>query len=588
MPANNRYKLQVRFGDDLLEAGFTAVPNLFLNNYRDLGISDGAALWIVHLLKFRWTEDNPYPRRSSIPMNANKDTQKRYARQLRNLGLLFTKRIYWSKEDAPPNPHLVGTIRALEYDLTSLFHNLVRISRWRSEGRPLDDFEIEIPPEIVEKVASGHFHHVPKKWQRLCEEYVVTTGDGTEELEGENRTVEQETGLQGENRTAVLESENHPLAAGGLEGENRTVVLGGDFQPVENHPHSNKDTSSNKIHQIPEKDEQQQNTWPPSADVVVPIDELKDVQLHDDQVIVNYDGNNSHLVVTSIADAVRSELRRRHSDPFYEAEIYYSVDHALGEGPDDWTDEELARIRCKQALERKLGERYARLGAFALDEALQQYFSPQFTIEVLKDKPASELERIEDWVAYVRQQKNLTNPAGFLRTSIQSGEMPPSSGARTTDDGLPLSSSSVAGRDVPSLTRRRRGLVEGVPSGDLPKDQKPGPVQDPEALDPEIPGVGMTPRDLWETALDELQLQMPRATFDAWLKNTSIARVENNHLVVAVRNSQAVDWLEHRLNPKVCQTLAGILGRPVMVEYEVAMAAKDHENNRKTIRTAVR
>jgi len=559
MPANNRYKLQVRFGDDLLEAGFTAVPNLFLNNYRDLGISDGAALWIVHLLKFRWTEDNPYPRRSSIPMNANQDTQKRYARQLRHLGLLFTRRIYWSKEDAPPNPHLVGTIRALEYDLTSLFHNLVRISRWRSEGRPLDDFEIEIPQEIVEKVASGHFHHVPKKWERLCEEYVVATGDGTEELEGENRTVEQETELQGENRTVVLESENHPLEAGGLEGENRTVVLGGDFQPVENHPHNNKDTYSNKRQQTLEENEQQQNTRPPSADVVVPIDELKDIQLHDDQVIVNYDGNNSHLVVTSIADAVRSELRRQRSDPFYEAEIYYSVEHALGEGPDDWTDEELARIRRKQALERKLGERYARLGAFALEEALQQYFSPEFTAEILKDKPASELERIESWVTYVRRQKNLTNPAGFLRTSIQSGEMPPGS-------NLEFLNSESEIRNPKSEIRN-------------PKSEAP---------DPEIPGVGMTPLDLWKIVLDELQLQMPRATFDAWLKNTSIARVEDNHLVVTVRNSQAVDWLEHRLNPKVCQTLAGILGRPVMVEYEVAMAAKDQENNRKTIRTTVR
>lgn len=126
-----------------------------------------------------------------------------------------------------------------------------------------------------------------------------------------------------------------------------------------------------------------------------------------------------------ISEVVRYELERRQSNPLYRAEIYYSVEHALGEGGDDWTEEELGKIRWKATLERQLAERYGRLGAFSLEEALRHYFTPGFTTEILQGKPESEMERIEAWIAYVREQQNLHNPAGFLRTKIESGETPP-------------------------------------------------------------------------------------------------------------------------------------------------------------------
>ncbi len=419
MTANRRYKLQVRFGDDLLEAGFTAVPNLFLTNYRDLGISDGAALWVIHVLRFKWTEDNPYPRRTSIPMNANRDTQKRYAAELRRLGLLFTRRIYWTSQDAPPRRELVGKIRALEYDFTSLFHNLVRISRWKAEGRSLDEFQVEIPPEIAEKVVDGYFHHVPVEWKQVC-----TAMEGRKSLPCSEA-------LGGENHPLVLEGENRTLEAGALGGENHPLVLGGDFQPVENHPNDNKDTDYNKKQEDPkEKGQQQQDTWPPAAAVavVVPIQELRKLSLEDDQVLVPLNGDDSRFAVVPISEVVRHELRQQRINPSYRAEVYYSIEHALGEGPDDWTEEELARMRQAQAVERELRRRYKRIGAFTLEEALSRFFTRQFVDSLMRDKPPSEHERIEGWIAYVRRQGNLTNPAGFLRTVIESGESPPGVG----------------------------------------------------------------------------------------------------------------------------------------------------------------
>ena len=437
----DRYRLEVRFGDELLEAGFTAVPNLVLNNYADLGISDGAAFWIVHLLKFKWTEHNPYPRRSSIPINANRDTQKRYARQLRSLGLLFTRRMYWSLEDNPPDPGLAGKIRALQYDLTSLFHNVVRISQWKAEGYPLDEFQVEIPLEIMEKVVSKYFHHVPKKWKLYCEwkmaamegeiktiEDKAHTEETTRRPGGEKRTIETDE-LEGENHTverAELGGENGTLVIQSLEGDNRTTALRVDSQPVENRPHTKENTILNKKQTASTKQQhKKEHTHSPGTVVVVSPGEISNLALTDDQVIVNHTKEQLGLGVMSIHQLVRHELSRRRSEPSYRAEVYYSVEHALGEGPEDWTEQELTKIKRKAALEWELAGQHRRLGAFTLEEALEQYFTPQFTAELLTDKAHDELERIEGWVAYVRRQKNLTTPAGFLRTKIESGETPP-------------------------------------------------------------------------------------------------------------------------------------------------------------------
>jgi len=172
----------------------------------------------------------------------------------------------------------------------------------------------------------------------------------------------------------------------------------------------------------------------------------------------------------------------------------------------------------------------------------------------LKDKPASELERIEDWVAYVRRQKNLTNPAGFLRTSIESGEIAPGS-----NFGLRIAN---CGFDPKSESPETYCAISN------PKSE----IRNPKSHIPdlEVPGTDMTSRELWKAALDQLQFQMTHATFDTWLKDTCIARVGNDHLVIATPNPRAVEWLKVRLNPAVCRTLAGILGRPVTIEYEVA------------------
>ncbi len=75
---------------------------------------------------------------------------------------------------------------------------------------------------------------------------------------------------------------------------------------------------------------------------------------------------------------------------------------------------------------------------------------------------------------------------------------------------------------------------------------------------------------LWKTALGELELQMTRATFDTWLRDTHCIGTENNDtLIVGVKNGYAVEWLEHRLYALIQRTLQRITGEEMQARFIV-------------------
>jgi len=80
----------------------------------------------------------------------------------------------------------------------------------------------------------------------------------------------------------------------------------------------------------------------------------------------------------------------------------------------------------------------------------------------------------------------------------------------------------------------------------------------------------MKAREIWEAARGELQLQLPKSTFDTWLKASRAVSFEDGLLIVEVRNAYAKDWLENRLMGTIKRTLAEILKRSVDVQFYVA------------------
>ncbi|MBT9149273.1 MAG: Chromosomal replication initiator protein DnaA [Dehalococcoidia bacterium] len=81
--------------------------------------------------------------------------------------------------------------------------------------------------------------------------------------------------------------------------------------------------------------------------------------------------------------------------------------------------------------------------------------------------------------------------------------------------------------------------------------------------------MGRSAKEVWEAALGALQLQVTKANYQTWLKDTIGLSCKNDEFVVGVPNTFTVEWLERRLRHLIKKTLSGIIGSPVEVEFQV-------------------
>src|SRR5688500_18557298 len=81
--------------------------------------------------------------------------------------------------------------------------------------------------------------------------------------------------------------------------------------------------------------------------------------------------------------------------------------------------------------------------------------------------------------------------------------------------------------------------------------------------------LAMQPEQVWQAALGQLQLEMPKTTFDTWVRGASLLTHEDGSYVIGVNNAYAKDWLENRLRATIKRTLSGIVGRTVEVRFVV-------------------
>ena len=82
----------------------------------------------------------------------------------------------------------------------------------------------------------------------------------------------------------------------------------------------------------------------------------------------------------------------------------------------------------------------------------------------------------------------------------------------------------------------------------------------------------MKPEQAWQAVLGQLQMDMPRASFDTWVRNSDIVSYEDNVFIIGVPNAYARDWLESRLSSKIKRLLCGILNRTVSLRFIVWQA----------------
>lgn len=83
---------------------------------------------------------------------------------------------------------------------------------------------------------------------------------------------------------------------------------------------------------------------------------------------------------------------------------------------------------------------------------------------------------------------------------------------------------------------------------------------------------------LWPAALGELQLQMTKANFDTWLRDSRLLKYEEGTFVVAVKSGYVKDWLERRMLATIKRTLVRLTGRTIQVKFVVLSTEGQEEN----------
>ena len=78
---------------------------------------------------------------------------------------------------------------------------------------------------------------------------------------------------------------------------------------------------------------------------------------------------------------------------------------------------------------------------------------------------------------------------------------------------------------------------------------------------------------IWEAALGELQLQVSKANYDTWLKDSRGIAYVKGVFTVAVPTAFIAEWLKSRLLSTVCRILCSITGQNVDVAFQVLASA---------------
>ncbi|MFC2017690.1 chromosomal replication initiator protein DnaA [Chloroflexota bacterium] len=75
--------------------------------------------------------------------------------------------------------------------------------------------------------------------------------------------------------------------------------------------------------------------------------------------------------------------------------------------------------------------------------------------------------------------------------------------------------------------------------------------------------------EIWEAAKGALQVQVNKANYETWLKDTKGLNYEGNRFVVGTPSAFASEWLGKRLQSLVEKTLISIIGHQVEVTFQV-------------------
>lgn len=174
--------------------------------------------------------------------------------------------------------------------------------------------------------------------------------------------------------------------------------------------------------------------------------------------------------------------------------------------------------------------------------------APTVVAVLLENHPPERIWQQLEWLP----ARNPRDPAAMLVKAVQEGW------------SLPTHYDPQEAEKTWTLWEGRAKEEDGV-SGE--EEETPALPEVEEAGQPELE---MDAESVWERVLEELEMQMTRATFDRWLRGTRAVGLRGQGIVVSVRDGYAVEWLRTRLLVPVLRTVAGVAGQPWDVFFEAS------------------
>ena len=87
------------------------------------------------------------------------------------------------------------------------------------------------------------------------------------------------------------------------------------------------------------------------------------------------------------------------------------------------------------------------------------------------------------------------------------------------------------------------------------------------------------PDRIWDAALGELQMQVARPAYETWLKDTQGVAHRDGEFAVAAPDAFVSEFLQQRMYAPIQRALEHVLGEPVSVIFQVAIADQDAPAN---------
>jgi chromosomal replication initiator protein len=91
----------------------------------------------------------------------------------------------------------------------------------------------------------------------------------------------------------------------------------------------------------------------------------------------------------------------------------------------------------------------------------------------------------------------------------------------------------------------------------------------------------MNAEQAWQSAVGQLQMEMPRAAFIAYVRETKLVSYEMGWFCIEAASEFARDWLTARLTSTVTRMLTGMMNRAVQVVFVVKKEAEKQATKNK-------